>query len=291
MAVDARISAHRGNTVELEVCFTCAGVPADPYAIRMVEIYHTQVLPHNLVAQFVMPHPCDPVYPAPLQRSTEDIPPGDCGTEGQEGAIVPGCYKLLWEIPDDAIAPDVYFDVWSYMPKNPCEIEDFADDCVEGSDGELCHPDLDSDELSGLILQNCNRFWVYPNCWDSQDGLSQIRLGFEPLDQKFHQPEIRPLEVGIMPLPLYDFDYNLNVPAIPNMTATISIETGNKERVVDAEPMEMGIRQGSYRTNPFVFRYMIDTTSFLIGTYQYRVTVTLPDGTTRTSPDFVLTIS
>ena len=292
MAVYSRISARRNNIVELEVTFTRGGVPTDPYAIRKVEIYKTQVLPHNLVAQFILPHPCDDTYPSPVTQVTEDIPAGECGTEPQIGAPVPGKYKLLWEVPSDVQAPDVYFDVWTYLPINPCELPEFAGDtdCVE-IDGELCHQNLDSEELEDLYLQNCGRFWVYPDNWNLSDDLSTIRLGFEPLDQKFRQPEVRPLEVGIMPLPLYDFDYNLNVPMLPYLTGTITIETMNKEVIVDAAPMEMGIRQGSYRTNPFVLKYSIDTRSFLIGTYKYRVTVTLPDGGTRTSPDFILTVS
>ena len=94
-----------------------------------------------------------------------------------------------------------------------------------------------------------------------------------------------------MPMPLYDFNYNLVAPIIPLMTGTITIKTMNNEIMVRDGAMTMGLRQGSYRTNPFVLRYSLDTMDFLIGTYKYRITVTLPDGTTRTSGDFILTIS
>ena len=62
------------------------------------------------------------------------------------------------------------------------------------------------------------------------------------------------------------------------------------EVLVENGEMRTGLRQGSYRTNPFVLQYDIDASSFLIGTYRYRVTVTLPDGTTRTSKDFNFSI-
>jgi len=292
MAVYPRISARRNNVVELDVTFFRGGVPTDPYAIRSVSIYKTQVLPHNLVAQFILLSPCDGSYPSPVEKATGDIPAGDCGTEAQEGALIPGKFVLNWEVPSDAQAPDVYFDVWSYYPTNPCLLAEFEGDtdCVL-EDGVYCHQNLDSEDLAGLLLQNCGKFWVYPDNWVVSDNLSSIRIGFEPMDQKFRQPEVRPLEVGIMPLPLYDYDFNLNVPVIPFFTATITIETMSKEVLVDAVQMEMGIRQGSYRSNPFVFRYMVNTSSFLIGTYKYRVTITLPDGTTRASKDFIMTVS
>jgi hypothetical protein len=111
------------------------------------------------------------------------------------------------------------------------------------------------------------------------------------LDQRFRQPEVRPLEIGITPLPLYDYNFNLNAPVIPNITATIRIETMNKEVLVNDAVMEMGLRQGSYRTNPFVLRYNVNTNSFLIGTYRYRIIATLPDGSTRASKDFVFTVA
>ena len=287
MATYPRISARRGNEVDLTVTFYRGGVPTDPYAIVGVDIYTTQVLDHNLVASFTFPNPCDAGYPAPATRITEDIPAGECGTAAQTGANIDGEYALLWSIPADLVVPDVYLDVWSYIPTNPCLIAEFAADC----DTNNCHPNLLDDSLADLVLTSCNRFWVYPDSWSTGDGLETIRLGFEPLAQKFRQPEHRPLEVGITPLPLYDYNFNLVAPVIPFIEGTITIKTMSNEVLVDAGAMEMGLRPGSYRTNPFVLRYSIDTMVFLIGTYKYRVTATLPDGTSRTSGDFILTIS
>jgi hypothetical protein len=200
---------------------------------------------------------------------------------------VPGAYTLTWSVPNDLEVPDVYLDVWSYIPTNPCDLDDFAADCE--TDG--CYPDLLDSALADLVVKSCNRFWVYPDNWSASDGLESIQLGFEPLSQRFRQPDVRPLEVGITPLPLYDYNFNLVAPIIPQLSATITIKTMHNEVLVNNAPMTMGIRQGSYRTNPFVLRYNISTLDFLIGTYKYRTTVTLPDGTTRTSGDFVLTIS
>lgn len=291
MAIYQRISARRGNSVQLDVRFLRGGVPSAPYAIRKIDIYRTQILPSNLVSTFIIADPCDPNYPAPAEHIREDMPDGNCGTEGEIGAIVPGEYRLIYNIPQDMAVPDVFFDVWSYIPTNPCEMSEFSDGCVESTDGCIQYADLDSADISGLILQSCNKFWVYSDDWYTQDSLTSIRLGFEPLDQKFNHPEIRPLEIGIMPLPLYDYDFNLVAPILPNLIGTITIETENNEVLVNAAPMTIGLRQGSYRTNPYVFRYMIDTSNFLKGTYRYSVTARLPDGTTRTSKQFALTIS
>jgi len=93
-----------------------------------------------------------------------------------------------------------------------------------------------------------------------------------------------------MPLPLYDFDQNLIMPAIPRSTATITIETINCETLVEAEPMTIRLKQGSYRTNPFVLSYQFDTSGFLVGTYKARVTLTLPEGSMHTSPDMFFTV-
>ena len=40
-----------------------------------------------------------------------------------------------------------------------------------------------------------------------------------------------------------------------------------------------------------VLKYMLNTSSFLIGTYRYRVTITLQDGSTRTSNWFNFTVN
>lgn len=275
MATYPRISARRGNDVDLRVTFYRGGVPTDPYAIIGVDIYKTQVLDQNLVASFAFPRPCETGYPAPAAKITDGTVPVD------------GEYTLLWSIPTDLVVPDVYLDLWSFIPTNPCDIAEFAALC----DTDNCYPDLTADALADLVLTVCNRFWVYPDDWGANDGLETIQLGFEPLTQKFRQPEQRPLEVGITPLPMYDYNFNLVAPVIPFIQGTVTIKTMNNEILVDEGAMEMGLRQGSYRTNPFVLRYSIDTMVFLIGTYKYRVTATLPDGTSRTSGDFILTIS
>lgn len=284
MSTYQRISARRGNVVQLDMRFMRGGVLAAPYAIRKVEIFKTQVAPHNLVATFVVVNPWEDNYPSPIEFITEDIAGGVCGTAAEQGAVVTGEYRLLWDIPIDALVPDVYFDVWTFLPTNPCDLEDFS--CTTDH-----YTDLDDAALTGLLLQTCSKFWIYSDDWDSQDSLTSIRLGFEPLDQKFKQPENRPLEIGIMPLPLYDYDFNLVAPILPQLQGTITIETNSREVLVNNAPMTIGLRQGSYRSNPYVFRYMLNTSDFLRGTYQYFIKAILPDGSTRCSKDFIFTIS
>jgi hypothetical protein len=94
----------------------------------------------------------------------------------------------------------------------------------------------------------------------------------------------------MMPLPLYDFNYKKLAAVVPSLQGTITIETQNNEVVVDEEKMCIGIRSGSYRSNPYVLKYLLDTTRFLKGTYRYQVTIHLPDGTTQVSSFFNLTI-
>jgi hypothetical protein len=54
--------------------------------------------------------------------------------------------------------------------------------------------------------------------------------------------------------------------------------------------MGIGVRQGSYKSNPFVFKYLLTTSDFLIGTCKYRITVNMPNGETRVSDDFFFEI-
>ena len=292
-----RISARRGSVVELDVNFVRGGILSDPFAILKVDIYRSQVAPHNNIGSFIVVNPCDPTYPAPINRTLQALPAGQCGTESQQAVPVVGKYNLLWNIPDDVPAPDAYFDVWTFLPTNPCLLDDYAASAPcqaigsNGSSGTCGLPDINDPIFQPLLVQLCNRFWVYPEFWNSEDNLSTVRIGFEPLDQKFNQPEIRPLEIGIMPMPLYDYDFNLVAPIIPLLQGTITIETLHREPLVSNAPMVMGLRQGSYRSNPYVLRYNLDTTKFLIGTYKYRISVLLPDGTTRTSSSFNFTIS
>jgi hypothetical protein len=182
-------------------------------------------------------------------------------------------------VPPDFVAPDVYFDLIYYYPYDPM-----------GQGTNPTEGALDDAYTQQLLSKCCHRFWVYPDQWFCGDSLQTVRFGFEPLDQKFYQPECRPLEVGLMPLPLYDYNKGLVDPLIPFLSATITIETPHREVLVSKAPMTIGLRQGSYRTNPWVLKYNLDTSSYLKGTYNYRVLIQLPDGTSRASKSFVFTV-
>lgn len=273
-----RISARRGQIVDLNVDFLHAGILTDPYAIRYVEIYKTQVVPHNLVATIPVVSLDNATYPSPILREYEDSVKGECCTEPTADTTpIAGKYHLQYTIPNDFSAPDVYFDVWYYFPENPCENET---DC-----------NIDDPIYDSMLLKCCHRFWIYPDEWACNDKLQTIRFGFEPLDQKFYQPESRPLEVGLMPIPLYDYNFNLVNPMIPFIQPTITIETQHNELLVDNDICRIGIRQGSYKTNPWVIQYDLDTNSFLKGTYRYYITLKLPTGGTRVSKKFIFTVS
>ena len=276
----SRISGRAGQVIDLNVTFYRNGIPTDPFAVRRVDIYHTQVLPHNLIATAAIAAPTDPTYPAPLEHGT--IPDlGPAGTIPQPNVSSPGEYHLYYQIPLDFPVPDVYFDVWNFFADNPCG------ELGTGGDPSC---GIDNPAYANFLLSQCQRFWLYPDQTITETGLETVNFGFEPLNLKFNQPEKRPLEVGIMPLPLYDYDFNLVQPLIPQLVATISIETQSRELLVARAPMTIGLRMGSYRSNPYTLKYHLDTTAFLKGTYQYHVTVTLPDGSTRTSGHFVLCI-
>ena len=86
-----RISGRRGQLIDLNIDFIRNGVATDPYAIRYVEIYKTQVLPHNLIATIPVIDPCDPSYPTPLCREYAPSEPGPCCTVPTEGTVaIPG---------------------------------------------------------------------------------------------------------------------------------------------------------------------------------------------------------
>jgi hypothetical protein len=277
----SRIAARLGQVVDLNVDFVHNGQLADPYAIYKVEIYKTQILPHNLVAVVPVLDPLDANYPAPVERVVAQADAGACGTEAAETELT-GRYKLPYLVPNDFTAPDVYFDLWYFYPEDPCPLAGV------GTTGTEC--DLDDEALTPFLQKCCHRFWLYPDNWYCNDKLSSVRFGFEPLDQRFNLPEVRPLEIGIMPLPLYDFDYNLVMPMIPFLQPSITIETQHHEVLVNDAPCRIGIRQGQYRSNPYVIQYDVDTSTFLKGTYQYHVKLALPDGSTRVSRKFILVI-
>jgi hypothetical protein len=102
---------------------------------------------------------------------------------------------------------------------------------------------------------------------------------------------VRTLEVGITPLPLYDYDYNKIAPIIPRLQAHINLYTNENEQLITNELMRIGIRQGTYRSNPFVLQYRLDTRRFLRGSYKYQIIIELPNGETRSSPYFNLQVS
>ena len=250
-----RISGRQGQYVDLNVQFLNSGQPTDPYAITKIEIYKTQVLTANLVATINVSNVESTEYPAPLCPSTE----------------VAGEYHYPFLVPADFVAPEVYFDVWYYTPTDP------------GTAG--------TEPVIVSSLSCCHRFWVFPDNWFCNDKLQTIRFGFEPIDQQFYQPELRTLEVGLMPLPLYDYNFNLVNPIIPFLNPTITIQTQFCEVLVNNAPCRIGLRQGSYRSNPYVIQYDVTTSDFLKGTYQYQITLNLPDGTTRVSRKFILVIN
>jgi hypothetical protein len=240
-----RISARKGAPVRLNMTFFANGVASDPYALRSVKIYRNTVAEENLVHQLdITDDPGTSDYPSPIVRASE------------------GHFYYDWEVPDD-VAPDSYIDEWHFVGDN-LAVTDINDETLWDS--------------------TCGRFFIIDSStWYGDDGLLAARLGFEALDKNYVKGEIRPLEVGIMPLPLYSFDWNRIVPLIPYLSATITIETLNCEPLVTNGAMDLGLRQGDYRTNPFVARYLLDTTTFLIGTYRYWIKFHLPNGEVRMS--------
>lgn len=272
----SRISGRLGQQLDLNVTFYNNGVPADPYALRRIDIYRGSVKDENLVAQIVISAPDDPSYPYPLVREEQD------GTEvPTEIGIKPGVYHYLFDVPATLVAPDIYFDVWHYIgaPLGAAGL---------GSGSEGTFPDWDDETR---WQSQCNKFWLYSDSWSGDSGLIIPRLGFEPLDYKLKKPEIRTMEVGIMPLPLYDFDYAI-LQVIPQLQAFIRMETENCEVLSGWEERAatIGIRQGTYRSNPFTVQFQVDTANFLIGTYRYRVILKLPNGEKRVSDDLRLMI-
>jgi hypothetical protein len=263
-----RISGRLGQPIDLNTTFFRNGIPTDPYAIVNVSIYSVAVKRENLITVIPISFPWDPNYPSPLSRD-----------EGSSGAK-PGVFHLIWDVPTNITVPNIFFDVWNYLPDNPG---------ISSSLGITAEENLLNDE--SLQRRCCNEFWLYPEGFSCTDDLTTIRFGFEPIDIKFHQPEVRTLEVGLMPLPLYDFDYNKIMPIIPFLKAFISISTEHCEPIIVKQPMKIGLRAGMYRSNPFTLQTLIDTTKFLKGSYTYSCLIQLPNGETRSSPQFILQIS
>jgi hypothetical protein len=305
---DPRISARTGQIVDLKTTFYQNGVPTDPFMIRRVDIYQSCQKPENLVA--TIPISTGTGYPSPLLREPATGPVGQCGTEPPPGANLPGVFILPFMIPETFRAPQVYIDVWRFLGKDPgsagigTDPDDVVgagdeDDEIIGIDEEEDEDDengTDNDTVFApdddhLWISQSNKFYVFPDSFFADDGLIIPRLGFEALDKIFYKPEIRSLEVGVMPLPLYDYDFNRIAPIIPHLKAFITIETDNAEILVNNQPCRIGVRQGTYKANPFTIQYTLNTQNFLIGTYQYRITVMLPNGETRVSAPFRLTVA
>lgn len=280
----SRVSGRLGGTIGLNMQFLNGGKQADPFAIRSVKIYRSSVSDENIIVEIPFLYPGDPDYPLPAQRVLDS-----------DGDPIPGRYILNWDVPESGIpSPDIFFDVWEFI----------GSDCVSGSEGDAgtesggvtdIDPCLDDPDN---IISQCGKFWLLPDAWYADDGLEIPDLKFEALNTKLYQPEIKTIQVGLMPVPLYDYNYNLVAPMIPYLNAKISLWTQNHELLIDEEEMNIGIRQGSYRTNPFVLQYKFNTTviestgcPLLKGTYKYRVSIEFPNGESRVSPDFYLQIS
>lgn len=279
---DPRTSARTGGVVDLNVTFYRDGVPTDPFKIRHIDIYEGSEKPENLVAQI----PIDPAsgYPSPLIQETDST-----------GTPIPGFFILPFTVPTTFRAPQAYVDVWRFLADDPGSVglgtEPAEIDEIDDDDDDI---DEDDSELEPEIPLNwssvSNKFFVFQDSFYGDDGLVVPRLGFEAMDKLFRKPEVRTLEVGMMPLPLYDFDFNRIAPLIPRLRATITIETDACEILVKDSPCRIGVRQGTYRANPFTVQYTLDTNAFLVGTYQYRITLYLPNGETRVSDPFRMSI-
>ncbi len=249
MPIYPRVSGRLGNIIDLNVTFYRNGVPSDPYAIRKVSIYRSSVQEENLITEILVSPPWAGDYPSPLTR------------EESSGSTEPGIYHAYWEVPTALPTPDIYFDVWHFIPNNP--------GVPDSSSGVIATDGTDADELviindEDKWIKQCNQFWLYSDGFFIDTGLETIRLGFEAMDCKFHQPEVRTLEVGIMPQPLYDYDYNKVAPIIPFLKGYLTLYTDHLETLVDRAPMKIGLRQGTYKSNPFVMQYKFDTKTVLL---------------------------
>lgn len=270
MNIYKRISGRVGNKLALNMTFLRNGIPTKPYAIRTVKIYQQSIEDTNLLMEVPFVDPDSPDYPHPaIEVESPCIDPDDPTSD--EG----GSYKLIVDIPCDFPVPNLFLDAWHFIPDINCL-------------DEVTAIDLDDESLWQV---RCGKFWVYPDGWYADDNLMVPQLGFEPLNVQFRSGEVKWMEVGVMPLPLYDANYCQIMPMIPYLQPSISITTRNCETIVSNEEMEIGLRQGAYRTNPYVFKYLLDTNKFIMGTYNYQITVKLPDCQTIVSPKYTFTIS
>ena len=246
-----RLSARAGQPVNLNAMVTRNGIPSDPYALRRIDIYFQSVAEENLQAQILFGLPGSTGYPLPAVITST----GEFNVE----FIVPTSFQQ-----------GIYFDVWRFVGDEPEDVSTFDFD--------------DEDEW----ISQCNKLWVFPDGWYLDDGLITPRFAMEPLDNRFSKGTIANLEVSIMPLPLYDYDRSRIGPMIPQISSFITIETDAGEVLSGLEkaPCTIGLRQGTYRSNPYVVQCMLDTSGFLKGTYVYRITLELPNGEVRISEPF-----
>lgn len=280
-----------GNKITLNAQFLKNGVPTVPFAIRAIRIYRQSVRSENLVYEMIFPDPDTPEYQIAIDTYLKPVQnpnyptEGNCGTE-IEPQYIPGAYDYELCLSKPTFTCGAYFDVWCFIG-DEIEIRDADGNCTISPTEATASVDWDNEDYWTCI---CNQFWVKDNAWVIDSNLTNIRLGFEPLDIRFSQPEKRYLEVGIMPLPLYDFDYKLLSNVMPSLKATITIESQYCEVMISDASMQIGLRAGSYRSNPYVLKYLVDTTKFMKGTYKYRVNVEMPNGTSIVSKDFHLVI-
>lgn len=294
----SRLSAAVGECVDLNVQFYQDGQPTDPYALRAIRIYKCSVNEENLVLEINMPLPTDEdrcpnfcnneyIYGGLIKRCNDTAVDGLCGTD-VESQYTPGCFIHSLKLCKELFDSGVYYDVWCFVGDH----SDLCDDCETGACEDVTCTDVTStdydDETKWTCI--CNKFFVSDSNWYGDDGLSNIQLGFEPLDSRYNQPEKRKLSVGLTPLPLYSYNRAAIDPIIPMLNATITFQTAYCETIIDDEPMTIGLRSGSYRSNPYTLQYLLDTNRFLKGTYKYQVTVHLPNGETRVSPYFTVAI-
>ena len=226
------------------------GQPQSPFALREINIYRGSISPGNIVATIPFPDPSSTAYPFP---ATE---------------IAVGEFVVPFLVPQEFVTCDVYFDVWSFLGTDP------------GTAG--------LDDTSHWISQR-GMFWVFDDVWISDDDLRSLRIGFEPLDKKLRRGELRTIEVAIHPLPLYDYEYNVMAPIIPQLSPTMTIHTDRDELIASDAPCQVGIRQGRSLNSPYVVQCLIDTRTLTRGTYKYTIKTKIGDKTI-ISPRFNFTI-
>ncbi len=184
-----------------------------------------------------------------------------------------GTFTTVFDVPETFKA-GIYFDVWRFVGGTPSDVSgfDYTDE--------------------NLWISQCNKFWVFQDGWFLDDGLITPRFAFEPLDKRFRKGEVRNLEVGLMPLPLYDWDQTRIGPMIPQICPFIEVSTEEGEILEGLEkfPCKMGLRQGTYRSNPYVVQCPLETIGFLKGSYRYRIILELPNGESRISEPLRLEI-